>query len=274
MPTCRAFKSTSRAAVVALFALGSSGLGFEPARAADLTVRQLTERLYHSDSANPLDLSRLNLRELDLSGLNFKGAKLAGSDLFGADLSGADLSQADLRSTRLDRVVIIGVHFDRANLAGASLLRPSGFSTLTAPRSEAASFAGADLRGARIFGRFNRADLRGANLDGATLAPFGRTGFIEYIWRTELLGANLSHATLIRADLTYTLLTFANLRGANLSGAILKKADLSHADLTGADLTGADLSEADLDGAILTGARGLDTALGLAQAHNVDKIVR
>ncbi len=34
------------------------------------------------------------------------------------------------------------------------------------------------------------------------------------------------------------------------------------------------LAEADLDGAILTGARGLDTAQGLATARNVDKAIR
>ena len=81
--------------------------------------------------ANPIDISHLNLRDLDMSGLNFKGAKLAGSDLFGADLTGANLSQRPTCSAaRLDRVVIIGVRFDGANLAGASLLRPSAFSTL------------------------------------------------------------------------------------------------------------------------------------------------
>jgi len=251
-----------------------AGLAPAQAPAADITVRQLVERLYRADPAKPVDMSHLNLRNLDMSGLDFKGAKLIGSDLFGADLTRADLSRADLSAARLDRVVIIGVRFDDANLAGASLLRPSAFSTLAAPQSEAVSFARADLSGSRIFGRFNRANLSGANLTGATLAPFGRTGFIEHIWRTELMGANLSRATLAGADLTQTLLAFANLRGANLSGAVLRKADLSRADLTGADLTGADLSEADLDGAILVGVRGLDTVQGLASAHNVQTIVR
>jgi uncharacterized protein YjbI with pentapeptide repeats len=251
-----------------------SSIGLGDAHAADLTVRQLTERLYHSDRARPLDLSRINLRDLDLSGLDFKAANLAGSNLFGADLTGADLSRADLHGALLDRIVIIGTHFNDANLSGVSLLRPSAFSTLAAKRSEAASFAGANLTNARIFARFNGADFSGAKLDGATLAPFGRTGFIEHIWRTELLGANLSHASLVRANLTYTMLAFANLRGADLTGAVLHKADLSRADLTGANLTGADLSEADLDGAILTGVRGLETALGMERARNLDKIVR
>ena len=244
-----------------------------PALAADVSVHDMTTSLYHADAAHPADFSHRNLRELDMSGLDFKSAKLAGSDLFGADLSGADLSKVDLSAARLDRVVIIGARFDGANLAGASLLRPSNFSTLAALPSEAASFANADLRGAKMFGRFTRANLRGANLEGATLAPFGRTGFIEHLWRTDLLGADLSQATLTGADLTYTLLAFSNLRGANLSGAILKRADLSGADLTGADLTGADLTEADLEGAVLKNVRGLDTA-ALARARNAGKVIR
>ncbi|MEI9902176.1 MAG: pentapeptide repeat-containing protein [Hyphomicrobium sp.] len=171
-------------------------------------------------------------------------------------------------------MTIIGTRFDGADLSDTSFLRPSTFSTLAAPASEAASFVATKLTRARLFGRFNRMSFRGADLSGATLAPFNRTGFIEHIWRTELSGADLSGADLSRADLTYVQLSFANLRGANLSGAVLKKADLSRADLTGADLTGVDLADADLDGAILTGTRGLNTALGLDSARNVEKSIR
>ena len=74
------------------------------ALAADVTVRQLVERLHRADRASPIDISHLDLRDLDMSGLDFKAAKLAGSDLFGADLTGADLSKADLSAARLDRV--------------------------------------------------------------------------------------------------------------------------------------------------------------------------
>jgi uncharacterized protein YjbI with pentapeptide repeats len=244
------------------------------APAADLTVRELAGRLHRADSAQPLQLRGLDLRELDLSGLDFKGAALSGSNLFGADLSRADLSKVDLRGARLDRVTIVGTRLDGSNLSDTSFLRPSSFSTLVAAADEAPSFAGADLRRARLFGRFNRSNFRGANLGGALLAPFNKTGFIEHLWRTELVGADLSGANLAGADLTYTLIAFANLRGANLQGAKLRKADLSRADLTEANLTGVDLSEADLDGAILTGVRGLDTAQGLATARNVDKAIR
>lgn len=272
----RPWISATALAMLAIVMAGTfmAAVSVRGAAAADMSVRELTEELYRSDAARPLDLHDRSLRELDLSGLDFKRADLSGCDLFGADLSNADLSGTDLRAARLDRVIIIGTRFDEANLSGASLLRPSAFSALDAPADEAVSFAGADLRGAKIFGRFNRADMRRANLAGATLAPFGRTGFIEYIWRTELKGANLAEATLARADLTHALLAFANLRGADLSGAVLKQADLSRADLTGADLTGADLSEADLDGAIITGVHGLDTVQGLASARNVETMVR
>jgi uncharacterized protein YjbI with pentapeptide repeats len=256
-------------ATVALAALLSGA-----ALAADFSVRELTTQLYHADRARPLQFSGRDLRELDLSGLDFKGATVVNSNLFGADLSRADLSKANLKGSRLDRVIIIRTRFDGADLSDTSFLRPSTFTTLAAPVSEGASFAGANLSRARLFGRFNRMNFSGAVLQGATLAPFTRTGFIEYIWRTELSGANLSNADLSGADLSYVLLTFANLRGANLAGAVLRKADLSRADLTGADLTGVDLSEADLDGAILTGTRGLNTALGLDSARNVEKSIR
>ena len=45
--------------------------------AADLTVRDLTARLYHADRKQPLQLGGLDMRNLDLSGLDFKGATLA-----------------------------------------------------------------------------------------------------------------------------------------------------------------------------------------------------
>jgi uncharacterized protein YjbI with pentapeptide repeats len=242
--------------------------------AADVTVRDLTSRLYHAERGSPLQLGGLDLRNLDLSGLDFKGATLAASNLFGSDLSRADLSKADLKGARLDRVTIIGTRFDGADLSDTSFLRPSSFSTLAAPRNEAPSFAGTNLARARIFGRFNRSSFRGADLSGAMLAPFNKTGFIEHIWRTELAGADLANANLSGADLGYALLAFANLRGANLRGAKLCKADLSRADLTDADLTGVDLGDADLDGAILIGTRGLDTVLGLATARNIAKAIR
>lgn len=244
------------------------------ALAGDISVRDLTTQLYHANRAKPLEFSGRDLRELDLSGLDFKAAKITNSNLFGADLSRADLSNTMLRGSRLDRVTIVGARFDGADLTDVSFLRPSTSTTLTPLPGEAPSFAGANLTRARLFGRFTRSNFHGANLEGATLAPSSPSGFIEHIWRTELLGADLSDARLKGADLTYALLRFANLRGADLAGAKLVKVDLAKADLTGADLSGADLTDADLDGAILTGTRGLDTALGLDNARNLEKAIR
>lgn len=247
---------------------------FTAADAADISARDIAARLVEASADMPLDLSGRDLARLDLSGLDFKAARLAGSDLFGADLSGADLTGASLVGARLDRITMVSTRFDRADLTEASLLRPSGFSSLLSIAAEASTFAGARLVGAKVFGRFHRADLTGADLTDATLAPFGKTGFIEHIWRTELLAAKLDGARLVRADLGYVLFAFASLKGADLTGARLASADLTGADLTGANLTGADLTDADVAGARLTGAVGLDTVKGWDLTRNTDRAIR
>ncbi|WP_244534534.1 pentapeptide repeat-containing protein [Hyphomicrobium sp. CS1GBMeth3] len=248
-------------------------LAVGPALGAEFTARQVTEELFRATDTAPIDYSKRDLAGLDLAGLHFKKARLSEANLFGADLSGADLSDVDLRQAKLDRVVAIGARFDRANLAGASLLRPTTTTTFEAGRGESPSFTGADLTKARLFGIFNGASFAGAHMSGATLAPQNDTGFIEMMWRSRLESADLSAADLTGANLTHVSLRFANLKGANLKGAILKNADLSQADLTGADLTGADLSNADLDGTRISGAKGFDTAIGLATIRNRDKAI-
>lgn len=245
-----------------------------PARAADFSARDLSKLLYAAAPRSMPDLSAKDLSGLDLAGLDFKQARLAKTNLFGADLSRADLSSTDLTGAVLDRTSIIGAKFDDANLEGASVLRPNAFSDFSAPASEAPSFRGANLKKSRIFARLSRADFSGADLSDAYCAPFGKTGFIEVIWRTELTSANLSHANMERADFTHALFNFANLRNARLARAILVNADLSGADLTGADLTGADLTGADLDSTILIGVRGLDTAIGMDTTKNAGKARR
>jgi uncharacterized protein YjbI with pentapeptide repeats len=77
-----------------------------------------------------------------------------------------------------------------------------------------------------------RANLAGANLDGANLAG------------ANLEGANLTDANLARANLTD-----ANLARANLTDANLARANLEGANLTDANLEGANLTDANLDGA-------------------------
>lgn len=262
----RALSTTS---LVLLLATAAS----VPGAAADFTARQVTQDLYKATEASPLDYSKRDLAGLDLAGLRFKKARLAEANLFGADLSGADLSDSDLRAAKLDRIVAIGARFDRANLSGASLLRPTTTTSFEWNRSECPTFTGADLTRAQLFGVFSGGNFAGARMSGATFAPQSDTGFIEVLWRTRLDSADLSDADLSGANLSHVSLRFANLKGANLKGAVLKNADLSHADFTGADLSGADLSRADLDSARLTGVTGLDTATGIDTTRNRDKAI-
>ena len=124
-------------------------LGARPSMAADMTARQVTQLLFQADEALPVDFSGLNLQNLDLARLNFKRAKLTNTDLFGSDLTGADLSGTDLKSARLDRVTLINSKFDGANLSGATILRPTSFSTLVEKTCRASSFVGVEMTGAK-----------------------------------------------------------------------------------------------------------------------------
>lgn len=244
------------------------------ATAADYTARDLTKLLFKAEQGSAPDLAGKDLSGLDLAAVDFKKARLGKANMFGADLTRANLMDTDLAGARLDRATIIGANFDRADLTGASILRPTAFGDITAAAADAPSFRNANLKGARIFARLTRADFSGADLSDTYCAPFGKTGFIEVIWRTELSGANLSNANLTRSDLTHALFNFANLTNANLSASILVNADLSGADLSGADLTGADLTGADLESTILTGVKGLDTVTGWAAVRNGEKAIR
>ncbi len=244
------------------------------AHAADLTAYQITGRLHAAAAGSTPNLRGLNLAGLDLTNLDFKRADLSTSDLFGADFSGANLTGVNLKGAKLDRVILVAARFDGATLDGATLLRPSAYSSLKPTAVEAPSFVGSSLRRVRLFGRFSYANFERADFTEATCAPFGKTGFIEHIWRTEFANARMADATLLGADFTHALLTFADLRRANMRDVVLRDADLTGADLTDADVTGADVSGADLSGVIVSGATGLDTLKGLSTARNADRMIR
>jgi uncharacterized protein YjbI with pentapeptide repeats len=273
-----------RTNVWCLAAVVATALWACPGFAAELTARDVAGLLFKAAPGSRPALGGKNLKRLDLAGLDFKSADLSKSDLFGADLSGADLSSTNLSGAMLDRVTLIGARLDGANLDHASLMRPSTTTTLTPNPGEAMSFKSASLRGAKFFGVFAGSNFAGADLTDSVCAPINKTGFIEYIWRTDFSGANLTGAQLTRADMTQARLSFAVLKNAVMRDAILREADLSGAnlagaDLSGADLTDADLSEADVTGANLEGARlhaakGLETLRGLALARNFEKTVR
>ncbi|MBS0233576.1 MAG: pentapeptide repeat-containing protein [Proteobacteria bacterium] len=279
----RAAVVTKVAVSLAIWAAVAAGL-MSPALAADLSARDVAIMLFHAAPASHPSLDNRNLTRLDLAGLDFKKADLKRSNFFGADLSGANLSDTDLSGAKLDRVTLIGARLEHAILDDGSLMRPSTFSGLTPLPHEAPSFRGASLKRVHFFGDFTGSDFSDADLTDSVCAPTSKSGFIEHIWRTIFLGANLTDTNLTRADMTRSQLSFAvlkgailhgtNLQGADLSGADLSGADLTDADLTGADLTDANIAGADLSGARLHGANGLETLKGLSLARNSEKIVR
>src|SRR5713101_203471 len=158
------------------------------ARAADLTVQQISVVLAKASASSPADFSHRDLSYLDLSDLDFKHADLSGANLYGADLSRANLSAVKLAGANLDHTLII-----------------------------AANFAGADLAGAHIIARLSRANMSGANLAHIHMgAPRNRT---IPPTRNALSGCNLANASLAGADLAG-----ADLSDADLDETVLRRA--------------------------------------------------
>ncbi|HEY7419220.1 MAG TPA: pentapeptide repeat-containing protein, partial [Ktedonobacteraceae bacterium] len=91
-----------------------------------------------------------------------------------------------------------------------------------------------------------RADLSGANLEGAVLhrADF----YVANLSGANLHKADLSSAILIKADLRKADLSEANLRGADLSVANLRRTNLYKSDFNGAYVEGTQIRGANLDG--------------------------
>lgn len=254
-----------------------AGLAAGVSHAADISVRELTAALYKATAAQPLDYSNKDLSYLDLSGIDFKQARLTKADMFGADFTGSNLKGVDLAGARLDRTTIIRADFSGANLSGATMLVPAAFLTLGGAPSEAPKFTGANLTKFRVNGEYWRVDFRGADLTDADFSPhskrFGDTT-IAVSRRTAFRSCDFSGAKMVRANLARILVHFSVLAGADLTDADLSNADFSKADLSGANLSGANLTGTNFDGADLRGVRGLDQAVGLAQAINLDKARR
>jgi uncharacterized protein YjbI with pentapeptide repeats len=242
-------------------------------RAADLSVREVVALLAAATPTTPADFSGKNLAGLDLSDLDLRYGDLSRVDLTGADLSGADLSGADLSGARLDRATIIRTNFAGANLSRATLLAPQAFPGMAPTIADAPSFRGANLSGARILANLTGVDMRGADASDLRMSA-DRSQRELRPPRSELPNGKLSGVRFARADLREAVFAFADLAGADLSDSDLRRANLSRADLTGAILTGANLAGADLDGAILRDVRGLDRAVGVDQARNVERAVR
>ena len=242
--------------------------------AADFTARELTEAFFKAKAGTPLDFSGKDLSFLDLANIDFKGATLAHANLFGVDLTRSSLRGTNLAGVKLDRAVMIGADFSGANLEGASLMRPSVYTTLYANKDEAPKFAGANMRGLRMTAMMDGADFRGADLSSARLGPHEPRADISSMPSSSLRGCDFSGANLRGADLMWAKLSFSRFVGADLREVNFSGADLSKTDLSGADLAGADLTGADFDGANLSGIKGWAEAKGLATLKNLDRTLR
>ena len=189
-----------------------------------------------------------NLSGCNFSARNLSNVNLQGSNLAGTDLSGTTLTGANLTKVRSGGVVGVPVNLPWGwEVVGGYLVGPTA-------NLNSADFSGADLTGADL----TRANLRsatvtnailvGANLENATLAGVV-SGGVSGSPAALPIGWNIVDG--------YLLGRSADLVGANLSGATIDSINLSYANLNGADLTnasifGARLSSTTFDGATLT----------------------
>lgn len=163
---------------------------------------------------------------LDLSDISLATADLQGADLRKFLLCDSDISRADLRHADLSGAVVDGAEVSSSDLQNSNLTEVRldnaklNLCILSGCKAEAASFVGAELRGAQLD-------------------------------RTNLLGADFSNADMFSADLSGADLrgcnfSGADLRGANLSGAQCGDVNFEGADLFSADITSTDISRAQL----------------------------
>lgn len=261
---------THRGAIAAITILAYAA----PLAAAELTARDITLQFHKAEPSVRVDFSGKNLANLDLAGLDFKAAILAKANLYGADLSSANLKGTDLSGAKLDRAIVAKADFTGANMEGASVLRPSIYTSLDFNPAETPKFVNANLKGATLIARLDGADFSGANLEGATIGPLNAQDDTLVTRSSRMIAPNFTGANLSAAIFRFVDFSYGRFAGANLAGASLKDANLEQADLSGADLTGADLSGSNLDGAKLIGVKGFDTVKGLASVRNLDKAIR
>lgn len=260
-------KRLSPAIAVLLIASANSSV----ATAADFTARQVAIAIHKAAAGEKIDFAGKDLSELDLAGIDFKSASLAKANLYGADLSRANLKAVDLSGAKLDRAVLTRADFSGANLEGASILKPSVFTTPAFDLAESPVFTGAILRGARITAALDGAIFRDADLSGAKIGPFDMSVEAGIAPSTLMKSVDFTGANLSGVEMRNLNMTFGRFTGAQLVGARLFALDLTNTDFSGADLTGAEFSGCKLEGARFSGAKGLDRVKGLETVINVDR---
>jgi uncharacterized protein YjbI with pentapeptide repeats len=161
------------------------------------------------------DLTRQNLRGINLEGRDISTARMPFADLTDAKLAGAfvmslNFASANLTNSDLSRTYGGWLFFNGANLAGANL------SNSYLPYSNFDAYV--------VENTMIRVNLRGANLDSATLR--GSTFENADFDRASAKGANFQDSLFIGTSL----------RDANLTGANFVGATLSNANFTGSKL--------------------------------------
>lgn len=201
-------------------------------RGANLTSAKLDGASLAGADFLSATMSRASLRDADLT-----GAVLEDAQLDGARLGGATFEQAELQEAKLDEAILDKADFRGANLEGASLRDARcAATTFDQARLQNAKLTGAQLPEARLYGT----QAQEANFDGAKIEGI-RVG----------RGADLSRASVRRAEGDDSHWRDANLDGVSFAGSALRRADFSRSTMTGARL----------DGTHLRRARFIDTKL-------------
>ena len=218
-------------------------LGGMDLRGADLTGALLDSADLTDADLRGCKLGHAVLAHANLTGTRLDDATLARANLGKADLKGTALAGADLRDAILSEARFDGADLPRACITGATLLRTSF------GRVDARGLVGEKLH-------FLDVKLSAANFGGATLSA---SNFITLDLRgVSFAGAALESCTFIECDATKTDFTGANLfnarfvHGCTLDGAQLSGASLKRANLRGCSLAAANLRMAALDGADLS----------------------
>jgi uncharacterized protein YjbI with pentapeptide repeats len=160
-----------------------------------------------------------------LIALNF--AAIGGTSFRGANLTNANLTYATLKNT----------DFREANLTHTCFLYSKKLDQSRQENPLHAILSNPPIRDLLVSGKGQSKSYVGANLSGA------------YLIKADLTGANLTEANIIGANLQDAKLANSTLTRANLSNTNLQKADLTRATLVQTQL-----DKTDFTGAILTGA--------------------
>lgn len=180
-------------------------------RLKDAVLRPLGERAWLTVARMITVLAYSDLSNVDLSGAVLNGVNFDGANLENIDLSNATLDSLPVNASVTTLIAFVPVEF------------PYLFSLPT---------------------RFEKSNLRGANLSGASLK-------LASLETADLSGANLTAANFDKAYLVDT----------NLSNALLQDTRLTTINMSGANLTGTDLSTSNLDGSTLCNTTMSDGAV-------------